>query len=250
MVNHLHWNTLIFMKYAKSLFFSFFCAAFLCRAADTNRVWFTGPHSGSVVFDTNSPIPSEEEITKDDLPALLLSEETNFLKSGFYIGGVPGLMFTNLFILIRNGGVVNSTVCLAMLNTSTNKVNYWTPWPKNVESQFEIELLDGQGKPVSKTLLGKKFGQSSPQIPKETPDYKAQRHGLSGEFLPPKGDTLYSMVEFDPKKDIPRCFEIKKPGNYKLILIHHIYVAERRTNGVFLKPITFSPVTVDVRVEK
>lgn len=238
------------MKHSKFLFFGFLFAAFLCHAADTNRVWFTGPHSGSVVFDNNTPIPTPEEITKDDLPGLVLSEETNSLKSGFYIGGATGLIFTNLFVLVRNGMIVNDTVCLVMLNMSTNKVRYWTPWPKNVESQFEMEMLDGQGKPIAKTSFGKKFGQFPPQIPIDTPDYKAQRRGLGGSFLPSKGDTLYSTVEFDPKKDIPRCFELKDPGNYKFILIHHIYVTGNHTNGVFLKPITFSPVTVDVRVEK
>jgi hypothetical protein len=237
------------MKLTKSIFFVVLFSTFLSRATETNRVWFTGPHSSGGVFDTNTPMPTPEEIANDDIPDLLLSQETNSLRSGFRIGGVPDMVFTNLYILIRNSSLVNE-VSFAMLNTSTNEVNYWTPWPKNVESQFEIELLDSQRKPISKTIFGEKFGQLSPQVPKDTPVYKAQRFGLSRSFLPPKGDDIYGLTIFDPRKDIPRCFEIKKPGNYKLTLIHHIYVADVRTNGVFLKPITFSPVTVDVRVEK
>ena len=137
-----------------------------------------------------------------------------------------------------------------MFNTSTNRVSYWTPWPKNVESQFEINMLNDQGKPVLKTSFGKVFGQSPPQIPTDTTEYKAKRRGLLWSYILPKGDALYSLATFDPKRDIPRCFELEKPGNYKFTLIHHIYVEEIRTNGVFLRPITFSPVTVDVRVEK
>jgi hypothetical protein len=77
-----------------------------------------------------------------------------------------------------------------------------------------------------------------------------KKYGLDIFGVLPKGDTLHDFSDYDPVKFLPKCFEMEKPGNYKLTLIHHIYVTERRTNGVFLKPITFSPVTIDVRVEE
>ena len=66
----------------------------------------------------------------------------------------------------------------------------------------------------------------------------------------PQGDFLEETMRYNPIRSLSKCFEIKEPGNYKLTLTRHIYITEQRTNGLFLKAITFSPVTVDVRVDK
>ena len=75
-----------------------------------------------------------------------------------------------------------------------------------------------------------------------------QKLGLQREGVLPKGEILCGGSKFDPVRDISKCFGLGKPGNYKFTLIHHIYVTEHHTNGYFLKPITFSPVTVNVKV--
>jgi hypothetical protein len=223
--------------------------ALSCQAAEPNRVWFTEPSSGTVVFNTNTPMPTPAEIAKVDLLSLRLSAETNSLRSGIYIGNPPNTGITNFTILIRGGRILNE-VSLAMLNTSTNEIFYYYFWYKKPETTFEINMTDDQGKLLPKTSFGERYCQPPPIIPENTLALEAKRYGLATGHIGIKGDALYSFADSDPLKYIPECFALRKPGNYKYTLVHHIYVAEARKNGSFLKPITFSPVTVDVRVEK
>ena len=185
-------------------------------------------------------IPAEH--AEEDAPNMILSAETNFLKSGVWINN------SNHVLVVQNGQMV-SQATLAMLNMSTNLSHFWWFWP-STELQYQIKLVDDDGHIVPKTSYGNKFGRP----PKRNPDnvwvIDAQKYGLHIAGVLPKGDTLHEFSVYDPVQFLPKCFEMEKPGNYKLTLIHDIYVAERRTNGVFLKQITFSPVTVNVRVEK
>lgn len=188
-------------------------------------------------------------IANEDMFGMVLSAETNSLKSGVWIDN------TNHTIVIQNGEVVGR-VAASMLNMSTNKINFWEHWPRDLD--YKIKLIDSKGNEVQKTAYGKKFGRP----PKQNPDgininpnninpywHDPRTYGLRGWAVLPRGDILNESSDHNPVKSLPKCFEIRKPGNYKFTLIHHIYVTEQRTNGLFLKPITFSPVTVDVRVE-
>lgn len=182
---------------------------------------------------------------EEDAPAMVLSEETNGLKSGVWINN------SNHLIVIQDGKMIGEA-SLALVNMSTNDVFFWFFWPSS-ESGYEIKLVDDRGHIVPKTAYGKRFGRPPSKNPDnlhvENPGMP-QRLGLSPSGLSAKGEQFYGGPTFDPVRDIPKCFEIDKLGNYKFIIINHIYVAESRTNGSFLKRITFSPVTVNVRVEK
>lgn len=197
-------------------------AALSCFAADTNIDY--------------AAIAAEE-----DAPNMILSEETYSLRSGVWINN------SNHVIVIQNGKTV-SQASAAMLNMSTNGVTFWWFWP-STDLQYEIKMLDDQGRIVPKTSYGKRFGRTPSKNPDGKPALDTQRFGLHISGLLPKGDIFCGGSNFDPVKDIPKCFKLGKPGNYKFTLIHRIYIVESRTNGSFLKRVTFSPVTVDVRVE-
>lgn len=157
-------------------------------------------------------------------------------------------------------GDQSSKPTVAMLNTSTNKISFWYFWP-STDLQFQIKLVDDNGNEVPKTAFGKRFGRPPNQNPdgiRIIPYAKdPRRYGLDNMSILPLGDYLVGPGSYldgpsddNPVRSLPKCFEIKKPGNYKFTLTRHIYVTEQRTNGFFLKSITFLPVTVNVRVEK
>ncbi len=192
------------------------------------------------------------EIANEDMYGMVLSAETNYLKSGVWMDN------TNHILAVRNGEIVDQHATVAMLNISTNKISFWYFWP-STDLQFDIKLVDNKGDEVRKTTYGKGFGRS----PKQNPDgininpnninpywHDPRKYGLNNISILPQGDILEETFAYNPIRSLPKCFEIKEPGNYKLTLIRHIYITEQRTNGIFLKPITFSPVTVDVLVEK
>jgi hypothetical protein len=218
-------------------------------------VWILISFSG-LAADTNinyADLP--KEIANEDMIGMVLSAETNFLKSGVWIND------TNHIIVIRNGEVTgeqSSQATTAILNMSTNEIHFWYFWP-STDLQFQIKLVDDKGHEVPKTPYGKRFGRS----PKENPDgininpnninqhwNDPRKYGLRNWAIMPQGDILDGSSDYNPIRSLPKCFEITEPGNYKLTLIRHIYVTEQRTNGLFLKPVTFSPVNVDVYVEK
>jgi hypothetical protein len=216
----------------------FILASWSCNAADTNIDYADLPR----------------EIANEDMVGMVLSAETNSLKSGIWIND------TNHTIVVRNGEVTgerSSQATVAMLNMSTNEVHFWYFWPSSY-LEYQIRLVDDKGNEVPKTAYGKRFGRP----PKQNPDgininpnnmnpywNDPRKYGLFNWAIMPQGDILEGPSDFNPVSSLPKCFEIEKPGNYKFTLIRHIYVTEQRTNGLFLKPITFSPVTVDVRVE-
>lgn len=214
----------------KNLFILWILTLFSCLAEDTNIDYADLPR----------------QIANENMPGMVLSEETNSLKSGVFINS------TNHVLVIRNGEVVDERATIVTLNTSTNQIHFWYFWP-STDLQFQIKLVDDKGNEVPKTDYGKRFG--SP--PKQNPDgiriipyaKDPRKYGLDNMSIPPQGDFLEETMRYNPIRSLPKCFEIKKPGNYKFGLTRQIYIAEQRTNGLFLKPITFSPVTVDVRVE-
>jgi hypothetical protein len=225
----------------KNILVIWLLTSFSCLATDTNINY--------------ADLPREE--ANEDMFGMVLSAETNSLKSGVWIND------TNHIIVIRNGEVTgeqSSKPTVAMLNTSTNKISFWYFWP-STDLQFQIKLVDDKGNEVPKTAFGKRFGRP----PKQNPDgiriipyaKDPRKFGLDnmsilplGDYLVGPGSYLDGPSDYNPVRSLPKCFEIEKPGNYKFTLIRRIYVDEQRTNGLFLKSITFSPVTVDVHVEK
>jgi hypothetical protein len=215
----------------KNIFILWILTSLLCLAADTNINYAT----------------LDKEIADENMPGMVLSAETNFLKSGVWISG------TNPVLIIRNGEMVDQHATVVTLNTSTNKIYFWYFWP-STDLQFQIKLVDDKGNEVTKTAYGEVFGRP----PKQNPDgiriipyaKDPRRYGLNNMSILPQGDFLEETMRYNPIRSLPKCFEIENPGNYKLTLTRRIYVDEQRTSGLFLKPITFSPVTVDVRVEK
>ena len=210
----------------KNIFILWIFTSLSCFAADTN-----------VDYAANAAM-----VAKEDALSMVLSEETNSMKSGVWINN------SNHVITVQNGRMV-SEAHLAMLNTSTNKASFWMFWP-STDLGYAINLVDGDGNIVTKTSFGKRFGRTPSKSPDNLPASNMQNLGLQIGGISPKGEISCGGSQFDPVRDISKCFEMEKPGDYKLTLIHKIYVTESRTNGVFLKPVTFSPVTVDVRVEK
>lgn len=228
----------------KSTFIFWILTSLSCLASDTNIINY-------------ADLP--REIANEDMPGMVLSAETNSLKSGVWMDD------TNHILVVRNGEVIDKRATVAMLNTSTNKISFWYFWP-STELQFQIKLVDAKGNEVPKTSYGKRFGRP----PKQNPDgininpnninpnwNDPRKFGLNsmsilplGDYLVGPGSYLDGPSDYNPVRSLPKCFAIEKPGNYKFTLIRRIYVTEQRTNGLFLKPITFSPVTVDVRVEK
>jgi hypothetical protein len=208
----------------KNIFILWILTTLSCFAADTNIDYAALPG----------------EIANEDMFGMVLSAETNSLKGGIWIND------TNHTIVIRSGEVVGRAA-VAMLNMSTNQIYFWEHWPRDLD--YQIKLLDNKGNEVPKTAYGQRFGRPPRRNPDNMPA-DTYKYGLHNWAVLPKGDILDESSDYNPVKSLPKCFEIEKPGNYKLTLIHRIYVTERRTNDVFLKPITFSPVTVDVRVEK
>ncbi|MGA2280401.1 MAG: hypothetical protein ABSG80_08880 [Verrucomicrobiota bacterium] len=205
----------------KIIFLFCILAALSCFAADTNTDY--------------AAIAAQE-----DAPNMILSEETNSIRSGVWINN------SNHVIVIQNGKMV-SEARLAMLNTSTNNVFFWSFWP-STDLQYEIKMLDDQERVIPKTSYGKQFGRIPSKNPDNLPALNMQKLGLHIGGIFPKGEVFCDGSKFDPLKDIPKCFELKKTGNYRLILAHHIYVVESRADGYFLKRVTFSPVSVDVKV--
>ena len=206
----------------KIIFLICMLAALSCFAASTNIDY--------------AAIAAEE-----DAPNMILSEETNSLRSGVWINN------SNHVIVVQNGKMI-SQASLAMLNTSTNQVTFWSFWP-STDLQYEIKLVDGEGNIVPKTSYGERFGRIPSKNPDNLPASNMQKLGLQLGGVLPKGEIFCGGSKFDPVRDISKCFDLEKSGNYKFTLIHHIYVVEPRTNGYFLKRVTFSPVLVDVKIE-
>jgi hypothetical protein len=178
----------------------------------------------------------------EDAPGLVLSNETNSLKSGLWINN------PNHVIIVQNDKVV-SEASLAMFNMSSNDVHFWsfcTPF----ELGYEIKMVDVHGRVVPKTTYGEMFGRISSQNPDGVEVLYRGRLGICENMLLGNGDKLYSGAINDPVKDIPKCFVLDKAGQYQFTLIHHVYVTEPRNNDYVFKRVTFSPVTVGVIVEK
>jgi hypothetical protein len=106
----------------KNILIIWILAAISCFATETNIDYAALP----------------EEIANEDMFGMVLSAETNSLKSGVWINN------TNHVIVIQNGQVIGR-VNLAMLNTSTNQVSFWWFWP-STDLQYEIKLVDDEGK--------------------------------------------------------------------------------------------------------
>jgi hypothetical protein len=233
---YLSWHTRLVKSFMKNVFILWILISLSCLAADTNINYADLPR----------------QIANEDMFGMVLSAETNSLKSGVWIND------TNHIIVIRNGEVTgepSSQATVAMLNMSTNKISFWYFWP-STDLQFQIKLVDDKGNEVPKTAYGKRFGRSPKRNPDNASVTDGRRFGLNnmsifplGDYLVGPGSYIDGPSDYNPVRSLPKCFEIEKPGNYKFTLIRHIYVTEQRTNGLFLKPITFSPVTVDVRVE-
>lgn len=192
------------------------------------------------------------QIANEDMFGMVLSAETNFLKSGVWINDA------NHILVVRNGEIVDRRATVAMLNTSTNKISFWLFWP-STDLQFQIKLVDDKGNEIPKTAYGKLFGRPPKQNPNGininpnniNPYWNdPHKYGLNSMTILPQADFLDETMRYNPIRSLPKCFEIEKPGNYKFTLIRHVYITEQRTNGQFLRQITFSPVTVDLLVEK
>ena len=211
----------------KNILFVWIVTSLSCLAADTNINYADLPR----------------EIANEYMFGMVLSGETNSLKSGVWMDNASHV------IVVRNGEVVGRAAPV-MLNMSTNKIHFWYFWP-STDLNYQIKLIDDRGNEVSKTAYGERFGRP----PKQNIDnldvlgaHDPRSYGLDNTAIMPQGDIL-DEFDYNPVKSLPKCFEIEKAGNYKFTLIHKVYVTEQRTNGLFLKPITFSPVTVDVVVQ-
>src|ERR1035438_10092150 len=127
----------------KNILVIWLLTSFSCLATDTNINY--------------ADLPREE--ANEDMFGMVLSAETNSLKSGVWIND------TNHIIVIRNGEVTgeqSSKPTVAMLNTSTNKISFWYFWP-STDLQFQIKLVDDKGNEVPKTAFGKRFGRPPKQ---------------------------------------------------------------------------------------
>jgi hypothetical protein len=211
----------------KNIIFFWILISLSCMAADTN-----------IDYSNLS-----RQIANEDMVGMVLSAETNSLKSGVWMDD------TNHILVVRNGEMVDQRATVVTLNMSTNKIWFWYFWP-STDLQFQIKLVDDKCNEVPKTAYGKRFGRPLKHNLDNTSVTDGRRSGLDNMSILPQGDFMEETMRYNPIRSLPQCFQIEKPGNYKFTLIRHIYVTEQSTNGFFLKPITFSPVTVDVRVEK
>lgn len=179
---------------------------------------------------------------EEDAPNMVLSNETNSLRSGVWVNNSD-------HVIIVKGGNVIGEASLIIFNTSSNGIDFWEFL--NLNSAYQINLTDEKGNIVPKTSYGESFGHSPKKNPKGAWVIEAQsKYGLHAGKILPEDDFFVTGIGYDPIKGISKCFELKKPGNYKLTLIHKIFLGEFRTNRFVLKPVVFSPVTINVRVEK
>ena len=213
----------------KEIFTIFILAALSCFATNTNIDYAALPKATA----------------NEDMYGMVLSNETNFLKSGVWIND------TNHTIIVRNGEVADKRATVAMLNMSTNEIHFWYFWP-STDLQFDIKLVDDKGNEVQKTAYGQRFGHISMRDPDNLDVLGAhgpRTYGLRNWAIMPQGELLEESFDYNPVRSLPRCFKTEKPGNFQFTLIRHIYMSELITNHYVLKPVTFSPVVVNVRVE-
>lgn len=195
-------------------------------------------------------------IAEDTADMMVLGRPTNSISCGiiFYsYKTLSSLTNKNKIILVQNNQMV-SDADVVIVNNSTNTFRFWQFWPPT-ELACQIALTDEHGKAVPKTALGARYGRSPTASPDNQPTIHAGKLGLIGGFISPGYFSSWGGQEYNPIKNLPQCFKLEKPGNYKFTLINRIYVREHLgTNNNWqsyvLKPLTFPPVTVGVRVEK
>jgi hypothetical protein len=198
-----------------------------------------------------APIRADEVGSALSNPAYSWSAETNSLRLG--------IICPNRTIAIRLSGAVITDADFALLNESTNSITFFPA--RELEQRFELSLVDRNGIAVPKTSKGKAMGKPLDEPPNK-PQAKApdrpqwDSHEWLGRdyrirtHIPPRSEWSYSLRGFfDLGRSISKMFEIEKPGEYKLTMAERMYVVKQGDSKTLL-PVTFPPITLNVKVEK
>lgn len=183
-----------------------------------------------------------------DAPYLALSPPVDCLQAGLFV------LSSNQVITIESGRVVTE-VYFALVNTCASEVRFFQP--RDLQECFEWSMTDPQGRPVEKTRQGRRYGAPLGRIPTNTPAVSAGRFGLEPMFLPAGAEHVFAFRDsenprrnFDFQVDLPRCFELKSEGNYKLRVAQRLYIVDKDKSTPVLKPLVLEAVQVAVVVRK